>query len=397
MTYPETLEWLFAQTRGAPRDPNRMRLLMTALDLQAPPKSVHVVGSNGKGSTAAMLAAGLRAMGERAGLFVSPHLEEFRERISVDGEPIGTEAVAATLARWRGAPLPLRPGFFEWALALALEHFAREGVTAAVIEAGIGAARDATLAVEPVVLAVLTSVALEHQAILGDSLAAIAQDKAAALRPGVPAVTAAEGEALAVVRQVAALRGSPLYADDGQTPLFSLPEAFAPLSRENPSRYRNARLAAAGLRLLGADEAAVARAVASPPLPGRREPFALRGRTVLLDGAHNPAACAALAATLAPGFTLLFGALGRKQGEASLRALEPLARAVFVTDVASEPSALAGPGRVHLNEPEAALLAALEATPAGGTLLITGSFYLAGALRPRLRALQQQAPPQRVA
>lgn len=396
MTYLETLEWLFAQTRGAPRDPARMRALIAALGLRAPPSVVHVVGSNGKGSTAAMLAAGLRATGERAGLFVSPHLEEFRERISVNGEPIGAEAVAAALARWRGAPLPLRPGFFEWTLALALEHFAREGVTTAVVEAGIGAARDATLVLEPVALTVLTSVSLEHQLVLGDTLAAIAQDKAAALRPGVPAVTGAEGEALEVVRAAAAERGSPLYADDGAAPLFGLPEPFAPLARENPSRYRNARLAAAGLRLLGADEAAVAQAVASPPLPGRREPFAVRGRTVLLDGAHNPAACAALAASLEPGFTLLFGALGRKQGEASLRALEPKARAVIVTDVSGEPSALAAPGRLHLSDPEAALLAALEATPAGGTLVVTGSFYLAGALRPRLKALQP-APPTRVA
>lgn len=384
MRYQQNLDWLFAQSRaGAPRDPARMTALVQAFGLAMPTKSVHIVGSNGKGSTSAMIAAGLEAAGVRTGLFLSPHVEDFRERISVNGRLISEPEVLEQLRVWRRLELPLRPGFFEWCFALALEHFARQEVACVVVEAGIGAARDVTLILENVAVSVLTSVSLEHQELLGSSLAEIARDKAAAIRAGTPLVTAVSGEALEVVRAVAAERRSPLYVDDAQDALFSLP---AKASFAYPARLRNARLAAASLRLLGAPESAVAAGLASPPLPARREAFHVGDKTVLLDGAHNPSAHEALLESLPPGFTLLFGALPRKQGEDSLRVLGPQAAAVFVTDAGGQASILRAPGRSYVARPRDALEAALEQTPAGGTLLITGSFYLAGELRPLLRA-----------
>jgi dihydrofolate synthase/folylpolyglutamate synthase len=388
-TYERALAWLFAQTRaGEPRNAARMRALMDALALVPPKRNVHVVGTNGKGSVTAMVAAGLQASGLKTGCFMSPHVEAFGERIAVDGLMISEARVAAFVERMQRAPLSPAPAFFELTLALALEHFTEAGVEAGVFEAGVGAKHDATLALGPVDCVVITNVGRDHLEVLGNTVEMVARDKAEAIRPGVPIVTGASGLALEIVREVSSSRGSPLFIDTPGDNLFRVPDALEGDKTLCPYRYRNQRLAAAALRLLGASEAAVARGLAIPPLPGRGERFSVGDKAIVLDGAHNPSGARALAETLEPGYVLLFGALPKKLGEETLEVLEPNACHTFITSAGDQPiTLLASPARTVLSNPVAALHAALAACPENGRLVVTGSLYLAGELRPRLREL----------
>lgn len=393
--YRDALAWLYACRRaGAPRDPERMRTLMRALSLEGPPGGVHVVGTNGKGTVTTMIDAGLRAAGARSGRFTSPHVEDFRERVVVNGLPVSRQTVRRFVARARAAAPRPEPAFFELTLALALCTFARHDVAWGVFEAGVGGASDATRALDGIALVVLTNVALDHVDTLGHTLTAIARDKAGALRPGVPVVTGAEGDALRVVRAEAERLGCPLYVDDGgRGPLFTVPRSSTGAPTHyggSGARRRNGRLAAAALRLLGAPEAAVAAGLAAPALPARAERFHIRGRDVVLDGAHDPAAAALLEASLPPGYVLVFGALARKQGPATLAALEPGAARVILTEAAAgEPPLPDVTGRRFVADPVSALRQALDETPPGGTVLVAGSLYLAGRVRPTLRRMMR--------
>lgn len=383
LSYPEALAWLYRATRGGrPRDPARMLRLMAALGLKAPPQSVHVVGTSGKGTVAAMLAAALAADGYRVGRFLSPHVEDFTERIAVNDQLVPAEVVTALVSRLQQAPLP-EAAFFELTLALALAHFSDNAIDMAVIEAGVGARHDATIVLEPVVCTIITTIGYDHREVLGPTLRAIAADKAAAIRPGVPVVTGATGEGLEVIRAVAKAKRSPLYVLAPGDPLFALPALPA---GSDAIREQNQRLAAAAGRLLGLSEEALRAGLSVPPLPGRRETFLIGERTVLLDGAHNPSAALALRATLTAPYVLLFGALPRKDGEATVGVLEPDALATFITMVDHQPSALSRlPSRTFIADPLEALQAALGRCPPEALVLVTGSLYLAGQLRPWLR------------
>jgi dihydrofolate synthase/folylpolyglutamate synthase len=389
LTYKDALEWLFAQTRsGAPRDPARMQRLLAQLALQSPPKVIHVVGTNGKGSVSAMLAAGFEAEGVRAGRFISPHVVEFRERIAVNGRWI---AEAEVLDFVRALPaLNPAPAFFELSLALALRHFAHEGVEVAVVEAGVGARHDATRALGNVLGVVITNVGRDHLDTLGPALREVAYDKAAAIRPGVPTLTAATGEALAVITEVAAARRSPLFFSTPRSgaplgPLFRLPEGLPDgTATSTPTRRRNQQLAAATLRLHGVGEAAICQGLRAT-LPARAERFWLEGKEVVLDGAHNPDAARALLEHTSAPFVLLFGALPKKLGAETLAVLEPHASHIILTNaVPDEASTLRGAGLEFIAEPEAALQAALSRCKGDQQLVVAGSFYLAGRLRPFL-------------
>jgi dihydrofolate synthase/folylpolyglutamate synthase len=387
--YRACLAWLFGQTRGdAPRDPARMEQLADALGLAMPRRTVHVVGTNGKGTVTTMVAASATASGLRSGAFLSPHVEDFSERISVDGEAIGREEVIDFVARVRSAKLPFAPAFFELCLAMALDHFERRGVTFAAVEAGVGARRDATAILRNVAAVAVTPIALDHLSTLGPTLEDVAGDKAAAIRPSVATASATQAaEVLAVLTEAARRQRSRLHVDDPADPLFELPAALS--ERADPVRRRNQRLAAATVRLLNdVSEDALAAGLSTPALPGRGERFLVDGVEVLLDGAHDPSAGAALVERAGREYTLLFGALGRKQGEATLEALERRATRVFVTSAGREPPAVSpGPTRTVIREPPSALRAALEACRAGELLVIGGSLYLAGELRPLLRDL----------
>lgn len=374
----DLLQRLYARTRGgAPRDPRRTRRLLDRLGIPDPSHVVHVVGTTGKGSTAWRIDAGLRAAGMRSLRFLSPHVESFDERIAVDGVPVTSDEVASFLERaWRDEPEP-RAAFFELCTAMALDVAARRGAPWAVLEAGVGASRDATLAVRNVRAVVLTNVSMDHAEAIGPTLHDIARDKAEAIRPGVPVITAARGEALAIVREVASERGAPLWVRSDRPDV--------PAASPTGESLALARAALDVLDLGPARRAAASAAAArTPELPARRERFEQGGRSVLLDGAHNAAATRALAEDLPPGYHLLLGVLQRKDPQATAAPL--LARAERVTLTAAEPGERPF-ARDARFEPDAerALGHALDALPQGGLLVIAGSFYLAGRLRPLLR------------
>lgn len=381
------LERLYARTRrGAPRDPARTRRLLDRLTIPDPAHVVHVVGTNGKGSVAARIAAGLRAAGATPLRFLSPHVERFHERIEVAGEPLRDDELLAFLERaWRDEPAP-PAAFFELATAMALDVAHRRGADWAVLEAGVGAARDATLAIANVRATVITNVDEDHLDQLGPLLIDVANDKAAAIRPGVPVVTAASGPPLNVVRTVAARLGSPLHVDADGGAAFDGPEdAPAPAAGTAATAARLALATLRALRLGAEPERRALRAAVVPPsLPARRERFTLDGgRTVLLDGAHNPSAARALADEAPPGAHVLLGVASRKDA-ATIRAVFAHApRTTLTAAIPNERPWHDDPAFVA--DAEDALEAALEALPRGGTLIVTGSFYLAGRLRPTLR------------
>ncbi len=386
--YDNALSWLYAQTRGGrARDPKRMRALMERLELPHPSSSVHVVGTNGKGTVAAAVAAALTASGRRTGRFLSPHVVNFCERVAVDGRLISQQEVTAFVGRVASVMLEPPPAFFEWTLALALRHFFQEQVEAAVLEAGVGARHDATIVLENVRTVVITNVGRDHLDTLGPTPRDIARNKAAAIRPGVPVVTAATGQALVVIAEVAGERGSPLVTKTSHPDLFTLPETFTPA---NPLHEQNMRLAAAALRVDGrADESAVLCGLESAPLPGRMERFTLRGRSVILDGAHNPSAAGALHKLLLTPYVLVFGSLPKKLGEETLGVLEPHALQTFVTQADAQKSTIQSSSkRCFVEDPVEALGAALDVCPLEACVVVTGSLYLAGRVRPYLVAQQ---------
>ena len=381
----DTYGWLFAQTRqGRERGPAPARRLLDRLSSpDAQFASLRVVGTNGKGSVCAMLEAGLLAAGVKVGRFTSPHLTHFEERIWVNGTEISpvrtSEFVAWARQEAQGA------AFFDLSLGLAAQVFAESGVQLAVMEAGVGGASDATQALQNVRAVLLTNVALDHTATLGGTVAQIATDKARAAAPGVPLLTTAQGEALKVVTAVCQEVGAPLYTPASHPALFDLPR---PPRLEGVHQEQNARLALAALRLLGHGSGIQAALDAS--WPARLERFRVQGRTVLLDGAHNPAAAQALAQTVRIADVLLFGSLPRKDSAATLQALLEVAPVRVFTHPGQEPpyadlEALADRfgGEVE-PDAETAFRRALELTPAGGTLLVAGSLYLAGRLLERV-------------
>ena len=373
--YEEAVRWLVSQRRaGRARGAVRLRAAWVRLGGALPPtRFVHVVGTNGKGSVAAYLEQGFLAAGVRSGAFTSPHLLDPRERVRVGGAPASREALSDFTARARALELDDPPAFFEWMLAFALERFAAEGVAWAALEAGVGGASDATsFARERVALTVLTNVGEDHLASFG-SLEALARDKAEAVRPGTPVVSAARGRALEVLREVAHARRAPLHVYDPKDPLFALP---VPPALAGAFQRVNAALAAAALRLLGFGEEAVRAALANARLPGRLDRRRFRGRAVLLDGAHNPPAARALAAELPRRYRLVFGAQPHKRVDPMLELLAARARATVLT------WPLPGPQRGFAYEPDplAALARAATAAREDEPVVVTGSLYLVGRL-----------------
>jgi len=357
---------------------------------------LHVAGTNGKGSVCAMAAEALRLAGHRTGLYTSPHLVSFRERIAVDGQAISEAALAARIAElrracpWHDAGGDDRLTYFEFATLLALLHFAEVGAGAVVLEVGLGGRFDATNAVRPLVCAV-NRIGLDHVEMLGNTLSAIAREKAGIFKAGVPALVAhaQPPEAMAVLREEAARRGAPFEV---------APEAWAgPVSLRGPHQRGNAALAAAALARLDdagvpVPAAAVARGIAEARWPGRLEELS----GVVLDGAHNPDGAAALAAALPllyPGraVELCFGVLADKDHRGMLRALAPAVRGLHLVAPATprarlpagyraEAAALFGRVDEHGSLREA--LACARAQAADGALpAVAGSLYLVGEAR----------------
>ncbi|MDE6491340.1 MAG: bifunctional folylpolyglutamate synthase/dihydrofolate synthase [Muribaculaceae bacterium] len=222
--YDEAIEWLYTQLPmfqrvGAPAYKPGLDTSRMLDDAFGNPhrryRTIHVAGTNGKGSTAHTIAAVLQSAGYRVGLYTSPHLVDFRERIRVDGIMIPREYVVDFVRRFRGMELGCHPSFFELTMIMAFEYFASCGVDAAVIEVGLGGRLDSTNIITPD-LCVITNISFDHTAFLGDTLPAIASEKAGIIKPGIPVVI---GEARGDVRRVfvdkAVAEGAPaVFAED---------------------------------------------------------------------------------------------------------------------------------------------------------------------------------------
>ena len=383
---------------------DRMRRLMTAMDNpQLRFGSIHVVGTNGKSSTARMIAAILKRHGLRTGAYLSPHLVSFAERIRVDDADLGPAEFAAAVQRAAHAAelvdRSLGPDDqvtqFELLTAAAYSELARQGVEVAVIEAGLGGRYDATNVI-PSRVQVLTSVGLEHTRWLGPTIEAIASEKLDVMRPDGTLVLAhgVHPDALRVAERLAAERRS--------TIVHAGVDPGVPLAALGTFQRRNFALArAAAESYLGRlDPGAVATAAAEILVPGRLQVIDDDPLT-LLDGAHNPDGVAALAESLAEPFAVgrervvaVISVLDDKDAAGMLATLIPKCDALVLT-ASSNPRALppptlqslasqlGGPGSEVIRDPRAALRRARELAGPEGLVVATGSIYLvADLLRP---------------
>jgi dihydrofolate synthase / folylpolyglutamate synthase len=255
VTYPETLAYLYAQLPMFHRigkaaykaDLDNTHALMDALGHpEQGLKCVHIAGTNGKGSTSHMLASVLQEAGLCTGLYTSPHLKNFRERIRINGAMITEEAITAFVETHRAAFEPIQPSFFEWTVGLAFDWFRRERVDIAVIETGLGGRLDSTNVVTPEV-SVITNIGWDHADLLGNTLEAIAGEKAGIIKPGVPVIIGeAEGDIADVFRRKAGSAQAPISFVDQQA---DLPYT---LDLAGPHQQRNARTVLEAVRILQA-------------------------------------------------------------------------------------------------------------------------------------------------
>jgi dihydrofolate synthase/folylpolyglutamate synthase len=365
-------------------------------------RSVHIAGTNGKGSVTAMVDAALRAAGHRSARYTSPHLIDLSERFVIEGRAVTAAALTAAAGDVRDAidglradgGLAVQPTFFEVTTAIAFELFRRAGVEVAVLEVGLGGRLDATNVVAPpeLVATAITSIAFDHQLYLGTTLREIALEKAGIVKPGVPVVVGPLEPAVeAAIDSVAASRGSPVIrasADD----CIGLTVGLAGAHQRS-----NAGVALQLLRLLDArgvavPAGAIAAGLAYPEWPGRLEVRRLAdGRELLLDAAHNPAGAASLASYLASEGgqprPLVFAAMRDKDVTAMFAALLPAVGRLILTRASNarsaDPESLAQQARAAAPalpiEVVPDLAAALDAAwRADSRIVVAGSIFLLG-------------------
>ncbi len=375
--------------------------LLAALagDPQEKLRFIHVAGTNGKGSTCAMLESIYRAAGLRVGLFTSPHLVSFRERIQVnrqlipEGELIRlVEEVQPLLKQF---PADNHLTLFEVVTVMALKFFAEQKCDLVIWETGLGGRLDATNIVTPLA-SVITNIALDHQQWLGDTLEKIAAEKAGIIKPGVPVVAAAtQPEVLAVIERTARENKAPLVKV-GQASSLSLAGKMSAPPLLGDHQRQNAALALATIEVLQPQipvrEKELQAGLADVMWPGRLQLIQKPdGQKILLDGAHNVAGAETLRAALKVDFTgarpiIIFGALADKNWPDICRMLAPLAAKVFTVPVASGRTADAGElaAAFRSAKPAAEIIACKNLTEAFSAskdeafIVVTGSLYLVG-------------------
>ncbi|MFO1532372.1 MAG: folylpolyglutamate synthase/dihydrofolate synthase family protein [Thermoplasmatota archaeon] len=428
-SYEESLAWLYGRQRlGIRLGLAKVERLLAAVgDPQRAFKAVHVAGTNGKGSVTRMLAEVLRRAGFRTGATTSPHLVAFTERIEVDGAEIARADVARLLAEVRPYVEALdtegeAPTFFEVVTAVAFLHFRDAGAAWAVVETGMGGRLDATNVLAPA-LTIITNVDLDHQAHLGTTVAEIAWEKAGIMKPGVPCVTAARGDALVVLKaqshalqvpmsivgedyQVVRTAGSGHLAPSGFGLLRPTGESHFEVSLAGAHQHENAALVVAAVEALRLQDvpipaAALRDGLRSARHAGRLQSFEVPAGelapgtgadpvTVLVDGAHNAAGAYALRNHLREirwtGFDLVVGFCADKDWEEMLEQWAPTARHVWAVPVRN-PRTLE-PGHVveavqPLAVPAATMpdaRSAIAAAVGSGArrIVVAGSLFLAG-------------------
>lgn len=392
---------------------DRVHRLLAALDHpeRRLPPVIHVAGTNGKGSTQAMIRAGLEASGDRVHAYTSPHLARFHERIRVSGALISEPALTALLDECVRANGADEITFFEITTCAAFLAFARTPADWTLLEVGLGGRLDATNVVDRPRLTIITPVSIDHQQYLGETLPEIAGEKAGIIKRGVPVITGPQApEGLAVIEARAERLGAPVLAfgqhwhvaeDRGrlvfqdETGLLDLPLPNLP----GPHQIQNAGAAIAALRALGKGEAACEAAVTRAEWPARMQrlrhgPLADSAPDVelWLDGGHNPAGGDAVAATLARmparDTFLICGMLNTKDVAGYMRPLAPHVRRLYAVEIPGEKNTLPadvtrdaalGAGIAATTAPSVAeALAEIAARDPQARVLICGSLYLAG-------------------
>jgi len=403
VTYDKTVQFLYGlQIFGANFGlENTFRLVARVGNPQEQLRFIHVAGTNGKGSTCAMLESIYRAAGLRVGLFTSPHLVSFRERIQVNRQLIPEAEVIRLVEALRAANKENDATLFEFATVMALKFFAEQKCDLVIWETGLGGRLDATNIVTPLV-SVITNIGFDHQQWLGDTLARIAAEKAGIIKPGVPVITAtAAPEALVVIEKIAHEKNVPLklvIVDDVQSRLTGT--LAPPLLGEH--QKLNAALALATVEMLqrqiSVSAEKICAGLAAVDWPGRLQLVTRTGgQKILLDGAHNADGAKALRAALEKHFSQLcpvfiFGALADKNWLDICRTLAPLAARIFTVPVASARTADARElaAAFHSANPAAEVMVAanfseaLNASKDEPFVVVTGSLYLVGEALERL-------------
>jgi dihydrofolate synthase/folylpolyglutamate synthase len=424
MTYAEAIQFLYGlRLFGAKFGlENTLKLAALAGNPQKQLRFIHVAGTNGKGSTCAMLESIYRAAGLRVGLFTSPHLVSFRERIQVNRQLVSETEVVRLVAELQPLlkqfPAAHHPTFFEVVTVMALKFFAGQKCDLVIWETGLGGRLDATNIVTPLA-SVITNIAFDHEQWLGDTLEKIAFEKAGIIKPGVPAVTAAdEPEAMAVIEKIAREKRAPLNIIGGDAALRR-PDSAARcpyLSLLGEHQRINAALALAVIEILQKQIPVTGENIrvglADANWPGRLQLIQTPdGKKILLDGAHNVAGAKVLRVALtgcgssfslsagtterefqravqeatAP-VTLILGVLQDKDWRHICETLAPLAARIFTVPVSSERTANTGDLAAACGEanPAAAISAcaslaeALNKSADDTFVVITGSLYLVG-------------------
>ncbi|MEY2577559.1 MAG: dihydrofolate synthase / folylpolyglutamate synthase [Verrucomicrobiota bacterium] len=394
MNYGEALAWLYGTQRFGIKLglENVQRLLR---ELNVPGKNqriIHVAGTNGKGSVCAMIDSICRAANYRTGLFTSPHLVTYRERIRVNGEMIAPDEVARGLSALRDTirEWDPHPTFFEITTALALDHFKKKECEVIVLETGLGGRLDATNALLPVV-SVITPIGYDHEKWLGNTIELIAAEKAGIIKPHVPVVSAKqEATAATVIR---------LRAAECEAPLEFVTEEYAvsAVGLAGAHQRHNAALAVAALRSGGiaVSEDAIQRGLAHIDWPAR---FQRWDERTIIDGAHNPAGAKVLTQTWREQFnderaTIILAVLREKDVEGICRGLAQIAARFILPPIRSEralpPNELiphlstitpslpsASPARTSITPSFSDALQLARANPE--RILITGSLHFAG-------------------
>jgi dihydrofolate synthase/folylpolyglutamate synthase len=407
LSYKQALAWLYGLQRfGIKLGLENIRRLLDELsrnggfqatvgdlEIALPWKVIHVAGTNGKGSVCAMIDSICRAQGYCTGLFISPHLITFRERIRVNGEMISEDAVAESLTIIRDlvADWDSHPTFFEVTTALALKHFGNAKIDVAILETGLGGRLDATNAVQSDV-SVITPIALDHEEWLGNTLAEIAGEKAGIIKERVPVIsTPQQSEAEEVIRARATECGSIVQFVN---------ETYhrSPVALRGEYQKQNAAVAIAAIHAadIQLDEKASVRGLAAVEWPARFQKWEER---IIIDGAHNPAATRALAQTWREVFgdqkaTLVLAVLSDKDLRGICEALAPIADSVILPKIRSEravaPAELAKvfsiitpslPHSITSTVGDALILARAKPNP----ILITGSLHFVGEVLADLR------------
>lgn len=404
MTYSDTLSYLYASTPafhqvGAaaykPGLDNTRRLLAHLKNPERKWRSVHVAGTNGKGSTCHLLAAVLQSAGYRVGLYTSPHLVDFRERIRVNGEMIPEQEVVRFVEENKELLEQIRPSFFETTMAMAFLYFAQQQVDIAVVEVGLGGRLDSTNVVLPEV-SVVTNIGFDHTEFLGDTLAKIAAEKAGIIKPHVPVVIGErQAETETVFQEKAAAMQAPLlFADTLQVP----PALISSCQLRGRYQQKNIRTVFATLGVLREqgykinDEAimqGMAHVCDLTGLQGRWQEKIVNGVRLLFDTGHNSHGVSSYAADLndIQHLRVVFGMVQDKDIEKVLQLLPQHAfyywtqaktqRAVAATTMQQTGAAYGLRGEAF-GSVRSALLAALENSTAADTVFIGGSNYVVG-------------------